>query len=151
MNELPFDLSQLQMERISLPANRAQLIELENHFDHPIPMYLKELFKNYNGGSPKLNQSGTFHRFYVLGKNRKDPFNVWYVINTFGKILGSETLPFAERQDRAIYFLKWEHIQAKVYVLKVVGSVEEMALNPQIELICPSFNEFLTQLPKVSC
>ncbi|MDR3503321.1 MAG: SMI1/KNR4 family protein [Legionella sp.] len=139
MNELSFNLNELKLEHTAAPANKAQIIELENYFDHPIPFNLKEIFRNYNGASLKQHQ---INHFYIVGKDKKNTLNIWFTINKYSERLGSETLPFAEYDAHSIYFLKWEHEQANVYLWS--------DSNQEITHISDSFDGFLEGLlPKI--
>lgn len=137
MNELSFNLNELKLEQSAAPANKAQIIELENYFDHPIPFNLKEIFRNYNGASLARHQMS---HFYIVGKDKKNTLNIWFIINKYGEQLGAETLPFAEQNAHSIYFLKWEHEQAKVYSFTLTDT------NHEIIHIADSFDKFLERL-----
>lgn len=70
-NGQPFALSQLKMRDFSPAATEAQLTELEQHFGHPLPEILKEIFAHYNGGKLELSHfgeegEGTVSHFYTL-------------------------------------------------------------------------------------
>ncbi len=138
MNDLSFNLNELKLEHSAVPANKAQIIELENYFDHPLPFNLKEIFRNYNGAS--LKQYDMNH-FYIVGKDKKNPLNIWFTINKCSEHLGLETLPFAENETHSIYFLKWEQEQAKVYLWSEASQ--------EITHISDSFDEFLKDLLKI--
>ncbi|MFJ1268212.1 SMI1/KNR4 family protein [Legionella lytica] len=135
MNELSFNLNALKLEQIAVPANKAQIIELENYFDHPLPFNLKEIFKNYNGANLKSHQ---LNHFYIVGKDKKNSLNIWCAINKYGEQLGPETLPFAEHDAHSIYFLKWEQEQAKVCLWNDTSK--------QITHMGNSFDAFLADL-----
>lgn len=78
----PFHVSQLKISRVKAPASEAQLMQLEQHFGHPIPDQLKEIFRNYNGGTPKLNKYGDYEThdsigyFYTLNDDKDNVNNV---------------------------------------------------------------------------
>ncbi len=135
MNELSFSLNELKLEQAVPPANKAQLIELENYFDHPLPFTLKEIFRNYNGASLKQYQ---MNHFYVVGKDKRNTLNIWFAINRYKDLLGPETLPFAEHDTHSIYFLKWENGQTNVYLWN--------ELNQESTFISNSFDKFLEHL-----
>jgi hypothetical protein len=137
MNEQPFNLNELKLEHAAVPANKAQLIELEIYFDHPIPVNLKEIFRNYNGASLKQYN---MNYFYIVGKDKKNTLNIWFIINKYSKYIGAEALPFAEDDTHSIYFLKWEQEQAKVYLWNET--------NHEIIHISDSFDEFLEDVSK---
>lgn len=160
----PFQVSQLKISRVKPPASETQLIELEQHFGHPIPDKLKEIFRNYNGGAPKLNKYGDYETldsigyFYTLNDDKDNVNNIWNIINDLGKILGPDTLPFAEHSYNSVYYLKWEENQAKVYLL-MCGSfalehfdddeLDELAgktLPTIIEKTCDTLDDFLEGL-----
>lgn len=135
MNELSFNLNELKLEQAAVPANKAQIIELEHYFDNPIPFNLKEIFRNYNGASLRKYQ---LNHFFVVGKDKKNSLNIWCAINKHGEHLGAETLPFAEDDAHSIYFLKWEHEQTKIYLWNNA--------NQEITHIADSFDAFLKML-----
>jgi hypothetical protein len=159
-----FNVSELKISRVIPPASEAQIIKLEQHFGHPIPNALKEIFKSYNGGTPKLNKYGDYEThdsiayFYKLNDDENDVNNVWNIIKNVKDILGPETLPFAEHSYSSIYYLKWEENQAKVYLLMCgsfalehfdddeLDELDEYKNPTIIEKTCDSFDDFLENL-----
>ncbi|EHL31487.1 SMI1/KNR4 family protein [Legionella drancourtii] len=160
----PFHVSQLKISRVKAPASEAQLMQLEQHFGHPIPDQLKEIFRNYNGGTPKLNKYGDYEThdsigyFYTLNDDKDNVNNVWNIIKNLGEILGPDTLPFAEHSYNSVYYLKWEENQAKVYLLmcgtfalehlddEELDELDDQTPPTIIEKACDAFDDFLEGL-----
>lgn len=159
----PFHVSQLKMSHCKPPPNETQLSEIEQHFGHPLPEHLKELYLNYNGGWPGLDIFGEYDErqvishFYKLGDDHEDISNIWQVIDNLGDILGPDALPFAEHDYGATFFLKWEENQAKVYILycgelaleyfdSQGESWDSQSLPVAIEPVTDSLDEFLEGL-----
>ncbi|MBX9586267.1 MAG: SMI1/KNR4 family protein [Gammaproteobacteria bacterium] len=114
--EEPFSVAQLEIfpiEKNFKPApSKEEFKTLEEHYKHSIPPSLKEIFLNYNGGRPKLNQirndeSKLISFFYTLNEQINSSDNIWNIINNYSDILGPETLPFAKGLYNEIFFLKW--------------------------------------------
>ena len=107
------------------PATESQIQKLEIYWKHPLPLYLREIFKHYNGGRPCLrkfdDESGSYGSisyFYVLNENKQDQFNVWNIIKNYAEFMGKNAIPFAQDSDGSIYFLRWKKNQAKVMALE---------------------------------
>lgn len=120
-NGQPFNISQLNISNFNPPPTESQLVELEQHFGHPLPPLLKEIFNHYNGGRPELDHCGvdgrwTIGDFFSLDENRTSAGNIWWVINNFSEHFGPETLPIAYSYHNDIYFLKWVDGIAQVWI-----------------------------------
>lgn len=118
----PFTVNQLKFTLIQPPPSQSEIEKVQNHFGHPLPPMLLEIFNHYNGGTPELDHCGTngcwnISYFYSLDEKTKSPSNIWWAINTFSDDLGPNTLPFAETYDNDIYFLKWVNGKAQVWLL----------------------------------
>ncbi|CAM4397865.1 MAG: hypothetical protein LEGION0398_MBIBDBAK_01188 [Legionellaceae bacterium] len=132
-----FDLSLLKLEPCTSddvfisPATDAQIEKLEHYCGHSLPGALKEIFKYYNGcsssvrnfipenNSNSINEICTVSYFFALD-NRQDkmPPNIWWAIQEFSEFLGGNSLPIAEDDEGAIYFLKWVGNIPQVWLLK---------------------------------
>lgn len=123
----PFALSQLKMyptdEHFKPAPSDAQLAELEQHFGHPLPFYLKEILIHYNGCHPTLdyfdeNLNISIDYFYFVDEHRDADGSIWNIINNYADDLGPETLPFAEDDFGGIFFLKWVKGKAQVWLFQ---------------------------------
>ncbi|MBA2651598.1 MAG: SMI1/KNR4 family protein [Tatlockia sp.] len=123
----PFALSQLKMHPLGKdfrPAStEAQLEELANHFGHPLPQSLKEIFIHYNGCRPLLDyyaddEDSSIYYFYYLDENRDSVGNIWCAIKAHAEYLNSDTLPIAEDSYGGVFFLKWVEGNAQVWLFQ---------------------------------
>ena len=122
-NGQQFNLNHLKIYNFNSSATEDQITELEQHFGHPIPETLKEIFTRYNGGEPDLDHfgeegEGTISRFYTLNDDKDNVSNIWWAINAFSENIGPDTLPFAEDYDGDVYFFKWINGKAEVWIFR---------------------------------
>ncbi|MFC3907854.1 ankyrin repeat domain-containing protein [Legionella dresdenensis] len=125
----PFSLEQLDfspyVHKDKPKIAEEDITELEYHFGHPIPKYLKDIWINYNGCRPKWsyffdenNNVLTLSHFYFVGIVKNGDRNIWDTINNFADELAAETLPFAEDDHGSIYYLKWHNNRPEVWLFE---------------------------------
>ena len=136
------------------PAPNEELIALlEEYCGHSLPENYKYILNNFNGGSPAANyfdvidpSSGIagewkIGKFFTLDENKEFPSNIWWKINNYSKLMGANTLPFADDGLQQIYFMKWVNNTPQVWFLAYLDMDE-----PESFFLMNSFDELLDAL-----
>lgn len=153
-----FDFNKIKMmprssKGFKIPATDEQISELEIYCGHKLPENYKNILKNFNGGSPQASFFDVVDRetgiqlekelaeFYFLDDNKSMPDNIWWVIKTYGKLLGPDILPFADDGLQQVYYLKWKNNVPQIWFLSYLDLDE-----PEAYLMKNSFDDLLESL-----